>query len=457
MNLSVCSVDKPNILIFLADDLGYGDCGAFNQNSKVKTPHIDKLAKEGMSFTDAHSASVTCTPSRYGLLTGINPMRTGVFNTLLKKGEPIIAENELTLGNLLKDQGYFTAMIGKWHLGFEGGKESLLPDQELAGGPADRGFDYFYGLSSSASTSPLCFIENKQFTGKAEKLLQTDKYSGAGKKSQYKIKTSKDLTLEDVGPQLCNKAVDFIKSYEKSGKDKPFFLYFASTLPHQPWVPSSKFKGKSSLGIYGDFLMQIDDEMGQINQALKDAGLAENTLLIFTSDNGTGPGAHYLMAKHGHQSSEKLRGFKASAYEGGHRVPFIAKWPGRITPATQNSSLINGTDFFATFAEILEVNLKEKYPNTAPDSFSFYRSLIDENHDQPRPPMIVRISVRMGDWKLISTRGKKEFNSLQTSDFELYNLKSDIGEKNNLARSNPERLQEMYKELKKFMAQRNLK
>lgn len=457
MSLDLFAAEKTNVIIFLADDMGYGDCGAFNPQSKIKTPHINRLAKEGMSFVDAHSASVTCTPSRYGLLTGINPMRTGVFNTLLKTGRPIIDVDEMTIADLFKSEDYQTWMVGKWHLGFQGKSKPRDLTQALQGGPLDCGFDYFYGLASSASSSPLYFIRGKR----AEKLptihVETDKFLASGKKLTVKNQLPQGLKLEDISPKLCTDAVGLIEQYAKSAREKPFFLYYASIAPHQPWVPSDKFKNKSGLGIYADFVMQIDDELGQINQALKDADLDDNTLLIFTSDNGTGPGAHHLMAEKGHYSSGELRGLKASTYEGGHRVPFIAKWRGKIEADSKNQSIINGTDCFATFAELLGVDLKEKHSQVAPDSFSFYKGLLDKTYEHKGPPMVVRNSIRMGHWKLISARGKKSFDSLKMNDFELYNLSSDLAERDDLKSSHPERVQEMHKRLKSFMDQRELK
>ena len=453
--------EKPNIIVFLADDLGYGDCGAFNSQSKINTAHIDQLAKEGVRFTDAHSASATCTPSRYGLLTGINPMRTGGFNSLLKTGRPIIAEDEMTIADLLRVEGYLTWMVGKWHLGFEMDqttkKKSFDFSKDLVGGPLDCGFDSFFGLASSASSSPLFYMKNRKFYNFPEVMIESDKFDGHGKKSKFKIKVPEGVVLKDVSPRLSQNAVNLIEQYAKSDQEKPFFLYFASTGPHQPWVPRDRFNGMSSLGAYADFVMQMDDELGQINQALKDTGLEEKTIVIFTSDNGTGPGAHYLMDQQEHKSSGPLRGAKASAYEGGHRIPFIAKWPGKIETNTQSNAVINGTDLFATFAELLEIDMKEKCPKIAPDSFSFYSCLINQSQEYKRPPMVVRESIRIGDWKLISPRGKKEFDSLKMNDFEFYNIEADPAEKTNMAASNPERVKEIYKEFKDFMDQRKLK
>ncbi|WDE97152.1 arylsulfatase [Lentisphaera profundi] len=454
--------ERPNIIIILADDLGYGDCGAFNPQSKIKTPHIDQLAEEGMSFTDAHSASTTCTPSRYGLLTGTNPCRTGVLNTLLKTGHPIIDADEYTVADFLKSQNYQTHMVGKWHLGFEmdktKNKKAFDLSQDLLGGPVDCGFDYFYGVHSSVSASPMFYIKNRQAIGRPEVIVEADKINGSGKKSKFKIQLAQGMALENISPDLCADAVRLIKEYAKSDQEQPFFLYYASTIPHQPWVPSAEFKGKSGLGVYADFVMQFDDEVGQINQALKDTGLDNNTILIFTSDNGPGPGASRNMEEQGHGSTGILRGMKSDAWEGGHRVPFIAKWPHRIKAGTQNQAIINATDLFATFAALLKVNLARLSPHAAPDSVSFLETLLDADKKFKRPAMINgRHAIRKGDWKLVSIAKHSDAAKLKPSDFKLFNLAEDISEKSELTQENPERLSELYKEFIDFANERKLK
>ena len=371
--LSLCGVifadepRPPNIVIILADDMGYGDCGAYNPASKIKTPHIDQLAKEGIRFIVAHAAASTCTPSRYGLLTGINPVRTGVLNTLLARGDPIIAEEEKTIANLLKDHGYTTHMIGKWHLGFEmdmaGKKKQFDFSKPILGGPVDRGFDSFYGIAASAGSSPVCYFKDREVPVLPTAKGAWTQHRGGGNSSTSKVDISPELKMEDISPQLCTEALKLIRNYADSDSAQPFFLYYALTGPHQPWVPTQAFQGKSGLGDYGDFMMQLDDEVGQVHAALKETGLDKNTLLIFTSDNGPGPYATRLMAESDHAAAGGLRGIKADIWEGGHREPFIVKWPGKTPEGSTSDAVINFTDVFATLAEMLGVDVAETYPS----------------------------------------------------------------------------------------------
>ena len=462
ISAQVRDAKKPNIIIILADDLGYGDCGSFNSKSKIKTPNIDQLAQEGMSFTDAHSASTTCTPSRYGLLTGINPCRTGVLNTLLKIGRPIISQEEFTIADFLKDQGYSTKMIGKWHLGFEmnmrGKKPSFDFSENLKGGPMDCGFDYYYGVHSSASSSPMFYIKGRSAVSLPTKISECSKVKSNGKVSKVKIKTAEDFVMEELSSNLCADAVRIIKEHARTNEKKPLFLYYASPIPHQPWTPGKKFKGKSTLGLYGDFVMQFDDVVGQINQALKDTAMDENTLLIFTSDNGPGPGASMVMAKSGHAVSASLRGQKSDAWEGGHRVPFIVKWPKIIEDGVVNESLINATDIFSTLAELLKIDLQEKYTSSAADSHSFFSALLNSTKKYERPPMVTgRHAIRKGDWKLISTKKHTDAAKLVLDEFQLYNLKDDIAEQNNLIKTHPERAENLFKQFKNYTKNRQIK
>ncbi|NDH17318.1 MAG: arylsulfatase, partial [Opitutae bacterium] len=310
----ICAWGKnPNVIIILADDLGYGDCEPFNPVSRISTPNLNQLASEGIRFTDAHAASGTCTPSRYGLLTGINPARTGVLNTLLARGKAIVSKDEKTLGDLFRSQGYSTHMVGKWHLGFDypNQKKNKWTSEPLPGGPVNRGFDTFFGIHSSAGSDPMCWIENNRFTKEPTEPLTFPKFNNKGESSTVKTKTAPGFSVEQASPTLVKRAVKIIKDHAQEKSDKSFFLYYASPIPHQPWVPMKKFRGKSGLGDYGDFVMQLDWVVGEINQALKKNGLHQNTLLIFTSDNGAGPVAHKRMKAQGHASSEKFRGMKA--------------------------------------------------------------------------------------------------------------------------------------------------
>ena len=452
----ICAWGKnPNVIIILADDLGYGDCEPFNPASKISTPNLNQLASEGIRFTDAHAASSTCTPSRYGLLTGINPARTGVLNTLLSRGEPIIGEEEKTLADLFRSKGYRTHMIGKWHLGFSWDKK--WTDQPLRGGPVDRGFDTFFGIHSSAGSEPLCFLEQDRLVGQPTEPISISKYNIKGEKTEIRTQAAPGFSVEETTPALLSRAIQKIEEHATNGDPQPFFLYYASPIPHQPWVPMKKFRGKSGLGDYADFVMQLDWVVGEINQALKKTGLEQNTLLIFTSDNGTGPVAHKVMKAHGHASSEKFRGMKAHRYEGGHRVPFIAKWPGKAKAGTTSNSTINCTDFFATFAELLSVNPNEEFP-TAVDSQSFLTALLEPEKRFPRTPMVHRSNaLRVDDWKWIHPDRSTRFAKTIPQEYELYDLQRDPGEQTNLATENQKLMGKLYQTYKKFDQEIKLK
>jgi len=438
---------NPNVIIILADDLGYGDCEPFNPSSRISTPNLKQLASEGIRFTDAHAASGTCTPSRYGLLTGINPARTGVLNTLLARGKAIVSKDEKTLGDLFRSQGYSTHIVGKWHLGFDypNQKKNKWTSEPLPGGPVNRGFDTFFGIHSSAGSDPMCWIENNRFTREPTEPFTFPKFNIKGESSTVKTKTAPGFSVEQASPTLVKRAVKIIEDHVQEKSDKPFFLYYASPIPHQPWVPMKEFAGKSGLGPYGDFLMQMDWMVGQINDALKKTGLDQNTLLFFTSDNGVGPVAHKLMKAQRHASSEKFRGMKAFRYEGGHRVPFIAKWPGKLAAGTTSKSTINFTDFFATFAELLSINPKEEFP-TAVDSQSFLTALYEPEKRFPRPPMIHRLNaLRVDDWKWIHPGRTTPFEKTRLEEYQLYDLKKDPGEQTNIADQNVQRSKEFLK------------
>ena len=451
--------NQPNVVIILADDLGYGDCEPFNPSSKISTPNLNQLADEGIRFTDAHAASGTCTPSRYGMLTGINPARTGVLNTLLARGKAIIDKEEKTLADLFRSQGYSTHMVGKWHLGFDypNQKKNKWTSEPLPGGPVDRGFDTFFGIHSSAGSNPMTWIENNRFISEPTEPFTYPKFNIKGESMTVKTKTAPGFSVEQASPTLLKRAVKIIKNHAQEKSKQPFFLYYASPIPHQPWAPMKKFAGKSGLGPYGDFLLQMDWVVGQINDALKKTGLDQNTLFFFTSDNGVGPVAHKMMKQNGHMSSEKFRGMKAFRYEGGHRVPFIAKWPGILAAGTTSESTLNFTDFFATFAELLKVNLEKEFPS-AVDSHSFLTALHKPEKRFPRPPMIHRLNaLRVSDWKWIHPGRTTPFEKTSLEDYQLYDLKTDPGEQTNIAEKNANRSEEFFKIYQTFNQNRKLK
>jgi arylsulfatase A-like enzyme len=444
---------KPNIVIILADDMGYGDPQCFNPQSKIATPNIDRLAKEGMKFTDAHAPGPLCHPSRYGLMTGRYPFRTDV-SVWTKK--PLVAAGQKTIASLLKSQGYRTAMVGKWHLGFlEDGYE-----KPLRGGPLACGFDSFFGLRASTDIPPYFFIRrDRAVTPPTEHIAAHSSEGWSPIQGAYWREggIAPDLALKDVLPRLSQEAIQVIHSYAGSSQDagKPFLLYFAPTAPHTPWLPSAEFVGRSGAGMYGDFVMMIDAEIGRILAALDETGLAKNTLIIFTSDNG--PVWYEAdLQRFGHASVGGLRGMKGDAWEGGHRMPFIVRWPGRVKAGAVSAQTICFTDVLATLAEVCG----SKMPDDAgPDSFSFLPVL---QGTQPvdkaiRAPIVMQagtvaamMMIRSGDWKLINGLGSGGFSkpsSIKPAPGEpavqLYNLSTDPAEQTNLAVEHPDKVKEL--------------
>jgi len=444
---------NPNIVIILADDMGYGDLKAFNPQSKIRTPHLDNLAKRGMCFTDAHSGGSTCIPSRYSLLTGRFSARKGRFNT----NYPVITGNRQTVASMLHDNGYRTAMVGKWHLGFD--RKSLMDDngqqrlefdygESLTGGPVDRGFDSFFGMHASLDIQPYFYIkDDTAVMPPTERVGASD--SVGGKEDWNRIQgafwregdIAPDFKHAEVTPRFASEACKVIESHD--GK-KPLFLYVALPSPHTPWLPATKYVGKSDAGMYGDFVMTVDSIVGQVLKSLSKAGMSDNTLVMFSSDNGP---VWYDKdtAKFGHQSVGPLRGIKASVWEGGHRVPFIARWPGHIGAGIKTENTIAFADVFATLAELVGQNAIP--PETAEDSVSFLPTLLHPDQQQPpRPPILHGGQViRDGDWKLINTKGSRGFNSERglKYDIELYNLRNDLSETKNLADEMPDKVESL--------------
>ncbi|HEY1066865.1 MAG TPA: arylsulfatase, partial [Pirellulales bacterium] len=391
----------------LADDLGYGDVGCYNAESKIATPNIDRLAREGARFTDAHSPSAVCTPTRYALLTGRYAWRTRLQRNVLGPfSQPLIAETLLTVPELLRDQGYATACIGKWHLGWgwpkPGADGKYDFTQPIPDGPTTRGFDRYFG-TDVPNYPPYCFIDNDRTVG-------TPSDSAPVGKDSFNIAgpMTPGWKLVDVLPGLEQRAVEYI---EQSAKvDKPFFLYLPLTSPHFPVVPSEAFKGQSQAGDYGDFVMQTDAVVGAVLDALARSGAAENTLVIFTSDNGpevaaeVTPGAYARLKQFGHASMGPLRGVKRDAWEGGHRVPFVARWPGKITPGAACAETVCHVDLMATLAALLGVSLPA---DAGVDSVNILPALLGEHRPAPLREATVhhsaqgKFAVRRGDWVLI--------------------------------------------------------
>ena len=470
------SPDKnPNIVFILADDMGYGDAGSYNPDSKIPTPNIDKLASEGIRFTDAHTPAAVCTPTRYGLLTGRYCWRTRLKKWVILGYDetPLIESGRETLGSLLKKSGYETAAIGKWHVGlnwqpkgdfvfkndsnkwqnysgvFKENEENVDFTKPVTGGPNDLGFDYsFITAGCSTSDNPYCFIENGKTLG-IPSVLIPDKWIGLPGVVTGLMEPS--WSMEEVDPIFTNKAVNFIDEHMKKDPYKPFFLYLALSSPHIPWLPPEMTKGKSEEGPRGDLVMVVDWAVGEISKTLSKHGIEDQTMLIFTSDNGPRKGAN------GHLSAGLLRGYKGNIWEGGHRVPFIVKWPGRIDPGAVSDQTISLTDILASFAD-----LTGQSPGSigGEDSYNVLPALLGEQIDGNNERVRVFHSasgvfaVRKGRWKLIEgTKGSGSGNISLNEDSlmysgQLYDIENDPYETNDLFEEQPGIVKELQNILK---------
>lgn len=441
---------KPNIIYILADDMGYGDVSCFNEKSKIKTSHIDALAEQGMKFTDAHSNSAVCTPTRYGILTGRyawrSPMKSGV---LWSYDTALIATNRLTVASFLKKKGYETACIGKWHLGLDWAKKAngdvdFL--QKIKKTPTSLGFDYFYGITASLDIPPYFYIENDRIT--ATKIDSIGGTSGKGFWRNGPI--GNDFKHEEVLPVLTQKALDFI---QKQDKNKPYFLYFPLPAPHTPILPTKEYLGKSGTNEYGDFVLMVDDVVGKVMAAVKARGEENNTIIVFTSDNGCSPTADFKeLADLGHNPSYVFRGAKADIFEGGHHVPFIVKWQNRVAANTVCTKTVCLTDFFATCADIFD----EKLPDEAgEDSFSLLPLLLNKPLKYKREATVLHsiegyFAIQKGKWKLEMCAGsggwsfpKSEKEAEGLPPIQLYDLENDIGETKNVQAAYPSVVKEL--------------
>jgi len=458
---TACSTQEnlPNIVIILVDDMGYGDPGCYNPMSKIPTPTIDQLALEGMHFTDAHAAGALCHPSRYGLMTGRYPFRTDVS---VWRKKPTIEEDLVTVASLLKSQGYHTTMVGKWHLGFqENGYEN-----PLSGGPVDRVFDSFFGIRASTDIPPYFYIRDDRAVDPPTNHIDAESSEGWSpiQGSFWRAGgIAPGLELKDVLPRFTEEAVKVIEEHAGSEKHnrQPLMLYLAYPAPHTPWLPSPEFEGKSGAGMYGDFLVMVDAQIGRVLVALEASGMSENTLLIFSSDNG--PVWYDIDEKRfGHDSSGGLRGMKADAWEAGHRMPFIVRWPGRVKQGSLSDQTICFTDILATLAEVTGADLPE---GAGPDSHSFLSVLKGEqSKDQPiRPPIVMQsgnksMMIRSGDWKLINQLGSGGFSQPSRTEpgpgdpeGQLYNLAEDPDETNNLYSEHPDIVARLKSEMKQIV------
>jgi arylsulfatase A-like enzyme len=469
---------KPNIVLIIADDLGYGDVGAYGA-SKIKTPNIDGLAHEGIRLTDAHAPAATCTPSRYAILSGAYFMRahSSISSPSLK-----FHEGQLTLPALLKSAGYRTGLIGKWKLGFGRGGD---PDYngELKPGPLEVGFDYYFGTPNTHNEPPFVFVENHRMVGLDAgdpiRMVSHDEVVKRGLAdygwgiSEGAAQAHALRPVDKIDLVLADKAREFIAK----NSDAPFFLYLAFLEPHWPLVPSPEFQGSSEVGRYGDCVQQLDAQVGKVLETLKANGLAENTLVIFTSDNGAALYAEVLQK--GHRSNGALLGQKTDAWEGGHRVPFIARWPGRIPAGTEGSQLFGLTDLMATFAAAAGITISDK--TAAPDSLDQLPVLTDPIHAHPvRTEYLMQglncFALRQRNYVYLPKQGSCGFTlgypggsgpalSFSTLGFvnsdvdsagnikpdapavQLYNVATDPGQATNMAADEPQRAAAMQKRL----------
>jgi arylsulfatase A len=439
--------ETPNIVFILADDLGCGDLSCYNVASKINTANVDRLARDGVRFTDAHSASAVCSPTRYGLLTGRYAWRTGLKRGVLRPYDPpLIEAGRLTLPGMLQLHGYYTACIGKWHLGWNWPRMEDRIEFRFAidGGPTACGFDYYFGVDVP-NYPPYCFIENHRMLGQPTARKTTSDLDGAPGAMLPGWK------FDEVLGKLTGKAVEHIGLRAQS--KQPFFLYFPLTTPHEPIRPSERFRGKSGINAWADLMLETDWAVGEVLSALDRHKLSENTLVIFAGDNGHSAytGLKELLAA-GHAPSGDFRGYKAEIYEGGHRVPFVARWPGKIRPGGTSRELICLNDMMRTCAAIVGA---QPPTGAAEDSCDILPDLLGRPSSRRGQRAVVHHSssglfaIRRGQWKLIPEQASLETPGLVRPG-ELYNLAEDVSEKRNVIREHPSVVQELTALLVKY-------
>lgn len=489
----LCAAEEtpPNVVLIFADDLGYGDLGCYGA-TKVRTPNIDQLAADGRRFTDAHSVSAVCTPSRYALLTGQYPVRAnngrGVWGPAPITSPLIVDTKKTTIADVFKAAGYDTGVIGKWHLGF--GTDKNTWQEPLRPGPLDLGFDYYFGMPVVNSAPPYVYVENDRVVGSdpGDPLV----YLGRNGKGSTPItpippeaanrsanafggaKQAHALFNDyQVGTTFAEKSVEWISQR----KEKPFFLYLATTNIHHPFTPAKRFQGTSECGLYGDFIHELDWIVGEVLTCLDDNGLSDNTLVIFTSDNGGmfNLGGQAAFAAE-HKQNGNLLGFKFGVWEGGHRVPMIVRWPGKVPAGTVSQQLIGNVDMLATFAAVTGQTLEK---SQQADSVNVLPAFVDEPHRPIRDHLVLaphkgtHLSVRKGRWMYIPRQGSGGFGGKKPKDHtfagpaaasfvgsvnsdiangsirkdappaQLYDLKTDVNQTRNVFPEHPEVVDEL--------------
>jgi arylsulfatase A len=477
---SASAAQKPNILLILADDLGYGDVRCYNDQSKVATPHLDRLARDGMRFTDAHSPSTVCTPTRYSLMTGQMAFRVPNGGAVFQGagGPSLIAPGRLTLPAMLKAQGYATAAVGKWHVGLTFRDEAGEPihsgkldevkridfSRRVEGGPVDHGFEKFFGTACCPTTDWIyAFIDGDRVPVPPAGPLDKSKLP----KHPYADDCrpgfiAPNFPMEEVDLVFLKKSREFLEQHVRATPGKPFFLYHAAQAVHLPSFAAPQFKGKSGAGPHGDFIHQLDWVVGELMSTLEKLGVADNTLVLFTSDNGPEVASViHMRADHGHDGARPWRGIKRDSWEGGHRVPFLVRWPAQVKPGTTSAQLTSLTDVMATIAAIVDAKLPD---NAAEDSFNLLPALRGEATAPIRPYLLTQafagartLSIRRGPWKYLdhpgsggnryeNNPGLKPFmlpDTAPDAPGHLYNLDTDPGETRNLYAERPELVKEL--------------
>lgn len=461
--------ELPNIVFILADDMGYGDVQAYNPASKVPTPNLDGLARAGMMFTDAHTGSAVCTPTRYGLMTGRYCWRSRLKRGVLfpPNDKPLIGPERLTVAGLLKGHGYDTACFGKWHLGIEWGRDAegkVDFNEPMRYGPTDTGFDEFFGIAASLDMVPYAFLHNHKATQPTTEIQPALKFPRFIRRGPR----AKDFDPSKVLDRLTERAVAYIETH--AGKDNPFFLYFAMTAPHKPTWPAERFQGKTELGPYGDFVHQTDWTVGQVLKALDRTGISDQTVVFYSSDNGSymfridpdkpdhlqDEGVQgYHMAHH--RPNGPWRGTKADIWEAGHHVPFIVRWPGKVQAGSRCGRTICLTDFMATCAEIVGAELPV---SAGEDSFSLMPLMAGGDWTTPRAPVVHHsvsgmFALREGPWKMVFGNGSGGRERPRGKPFErpysLFDIEMDPAETTNIVERHPKLAERLETRLKVMM------
>lgn len=452
--------NRPNLVYIFADDMGYGDLSCLNGESKIRTTHMDRVADEGMIFTDAHSSSAVCTPSRYSLLTGRYNWRSELKQGVLYGySGRLIEEDRMTVASFLREHGYYTACVGKWHLGLDWSRTGSEPDQvdytkPIGGGPTAVGFDAFFGISASLDMPPYVYIEGDGVTA-----VPDHETGNNDEKAFWRAgPTAPDFRHEEVLPRCTDRVCEIVAA--RASEDAPFFIYFPLPAPHTPILPTPEFQGASGTNEYGDFVLQVDAVVGRVTEALERAGIAENTILIVSSDNGCSPRAGFEeLAELGHNPSYVFRGHKADIYEGGHRIPLIVRWPSRIAAGTATHRTVCLSDLLATMADILGTPL----PDHAGEDSVSNLPLWSGSDAAVREATVHHsingsFSIRRGHWKLEMCPGSGGWSHPRPGPeteglppIQLYDLRTDIGERKNVYEQEPAVVEELTAVLTRYV------